>query len=115
MSGSTVLIVDDERDLADLYAFQLDSHYDTKVAYGGEEALERLDSSVDVIFLDRRMPEYSGDEVLADVRREGWECSVIFVSAVDKGDTDAEAAADAYLEKPADKDDMIKLAEKNLQ
>ena len=77
--------------------------------------MERLDSSVDVIFLDRRMPEYSGDEVLADVRREGWECSVIFVSAVDKGDTDAEAAADAYLEKPADKDDMIKLAEKNLQ
>jgi CheY-like chemotaxis protein len=115
MSEPTVLLVDDEKDLVDMYALQLDDHYDTKVAYGGEEALERLDSSVDVIFLDRRMPDYSGDQVLSDVRREGWECSVIFVSAINKGDTDAEAAADGYLEKPAYKDDMIQLVEKHSQ
>lgn len=115
MSEPTVLLVDDQKDLVDLYVSQLDSRYDTKVAYSGEEALEKLDSSVDMMLLDRRMPKYSGDEVLADVQREGWECSVIFVSAVRKEDTDAEVAADDYLEKPADRDDLIEIIEKNLQ
>lgn len=113
MSEATVLLVDDEKDVADVYAIHLDKHYETKVAYGGEEALEKLDSSVDVMLLDRRMPGYSGDEVLADVRMEGWDCVVIFVSAVDK-DPDEELAADDYLEKPADGQDLIEIVEKHL-
>lgn len=39
----TVLIVDDEPDVADVYQLQLQSEYEVMVAYGGEEALETID------------------------------------------------------------------------
>ena len=112
MSELTVLLVDDEKDIADVYALHLDRQYDMKVAYTGEDALEKMDSSVDVMLLDRRMPGYPGDQVLADVRREGWDCPVIFVSAV-ANDADEEVPADDYLEKPADGKDLIEIVEKN--
>ncbi|CDK37960.1 response regulator transcription factor [Halorubrum sp. AJ67] len=113
MSKPTVLLADDEKDLADLFALYLDDHYDTRVAYNGEEALEKLDSSVDVILLDRRMPGYSGDEVLAAVRKEGWDCPVIFLSAIAK-DADRENSADDYLEKPTNRDELVEIVKKNL-
>jgi len=114
MSEPTVLLADDEKDLADLFAVYLGDHYDTRVAYGGEEALEKLDSSVDVMLLDRRMPGYSGDQVLADVRKEGWDCPVIFISAITK-DGDGRANADDYLEKPIDREELVEIVKTNLQ
>lgn len=71
MSGTepaTVLVVDDEPDVADAYAAQLDDQYIVSTAYGGDEALERIDVSVDIVLLDRRMPSTSGDEVLERIR-----------------------------------------------
>lgn len=61
-----LLVVDNERDVADTYALQLEE-YDTRVAYGGEEALAKLDDDVDAVLLDRRMPDVHGDEVLARI------------------------------------------------
>jgi len=113
MSEPTVLLVDDEQDLADLLTIYLNENYATKVAYDGEEAFEKLDSSVDLMLLDRRMPGYSGDEVLADIRGEGWDFPVIFVSAVTK-DTDAKVSADDYLEKPINRDELIGTVKRNL-
>lgn len=113
MSDTTVMVVDDEQDVADVYALHLDKQYETKVAYGGEEALEKMDSSVDVLFLDRRMPGYPGDEVLADVRNKGLDCAVIMVSAVDPQDSE-ELPADEYLEKPVSGKDLVSIAEQKL-
>jgi CheY-like chemotaxis protein len=113
MSELTVLLADDEQSLADLFTTYLDEHYATKVAYSGEEALEKLDSTVDIMLLDRRMPGYSGDEVLAYARQEGFDCPAIFVSAVNK-DVDAKVAADDYIEKPIARDELIEAIERNL-
>ena len=70
---ATVVVVEDEPDLADLYTAWLDDDYDVHAAYGGEEALELIDDlgAVDVVLLDRRMPEVSGDEVLSALRDRG--------------------------------------------
>ena len=46
MSGSepaTVLVVDDEPDVADAYAAQLETDFEVMTAYGGQEALDILD------------------------------------------------------------------------
>lgn len=67
----TVLAVDDEPDLAELYRVYLDATYDVRIATGGEEALSMMDESVDVVLLDRRMPEMSGHEVLEAIRGKG--------------------------------------------
>ena len=53
----TVLVVDDERDLADLYAAWLEMEYEVVTAYGGEEAIDTMDRSVDVALVDRLMPQ----------------------------------------------------------
>ncbi|ESS07881.1 MAG: response regulator containing CheY-like receiver, AAA-type ATPase, and DNA-binding domain protein [uncultured archaeon A07HN63] len=51
----TVLVVDDESDVADLYAYRLEDAFSVRTAYSGEEAIETVDETVDVILLDRRM------------------------------------------------------------
>lgn len=61
-----VLMVDDEKKVADAYALRLEGVADVTVAYGGREALETIDDQrpPDVVLLDRHMPGLSGDEVL---------------------------------------------------
>ena len=113
MTETKVLIVDDSRDIADLYALHLKEDYQTEVAYSGEEALEKCDGSIDLMLLDRRMPKYAGDEVLDEVRSNGLEFPVIFVSAVSK-DTDGGKDADDYLQKPITKEELIEVIENNI-
>ncbi len=112
---TTVLIVDDEREVADVYALRLDGTFETQVAYGGPEALDTLDESVDIVLLDRRMPDQSGDEVLAEVRERGYDCRVIMLTAVDPGSDIVEMNFDDYLCKPVEKDDLVSAIEQQLQ
>ncbi|MDY7082664.1 MAG: response regulator, partial [Halobacteria archaeon] len=60
----TIVVVDDEQAVADMYYEWLEGEYDVKKAYDGEEALEKIDQDTDLVLLDRRMPGMSGDEVL---------------------------------------------------
>jgi len=95
-----VVIVDDEPDLADLYASWLSGEYAVETAYDGNDALTMLDESVDVVLLDRRMPAMSGDEVLQWIRERGLGCGVAMITAVDPGFDILELGFDAYLTKP---------------
>lgn len=96
----TVLIVDDEEDVANSYAGMLSPTYNVKTANGGEEALEMVNAEVDVVLLDRRMPDRHGDEVLAEIRSRDIDCRIIMVTAV-KPDLDVITLDfDEYLVKP---------------
>ena len=101
-----VLVVEDERDLADLYATWLRGEYRVRVAYGGREAIEKLDSEVDVALLDRRMPDLSGDETLEAIREEGIECRVAMVTAVEPDFDIVEMGFDDYLVKPVSRESL---------
>jgi CheY-like chemotaxis protein len=103
-SRATVLVVDDEEEVADVYALQLQDDYDVEVAYGGEEALAKLDDSVDVVLLDRRMPDLSGDEVLDRIRERDIDCRVVMTTAVNPDFDIVEMPFDDYLCKPIDGD-----------
>lgn len=103
---ATVLVVDDEPDVADAYAAQLKREFNVLTAYGGEEALEKLDESVDVVLLDRRMPGLSGDEVLDEMRDRGFDVRVAMVTAVDPGFDIIEMPFDDYAIKPVSRDDL---------
>ncbi|MFB6197897.1 MAG: response regulator [Halobacteriaceae archaeon] len=113
-SESTVLVVDDEKSLADLYAEWLASEYTVRTAYDGKEALDVIDDDVDVILLDRRMPDLSGDEVLTEIRNQGFECRVAMVTAVEPDFDVLEMEFDAYLTKPVSRDELFEIVDRLL-
>lgn len=103
----TVLVVDDDRQLADLYAAWLDAEYDVRAAYGGARAIGEMDRSVDVALIDRLMPHMSGDEVLGKIRDGGYDCRVSIVTAVDPDFDIIEMGFDEYLVKPVRREDIL--------
>jgi DNA-binding response OmpR family regulator len=110
MSGTepaTVLVVDDEPDVADAYAAQLDDEFIVSTAYGGQEALDKIDTSVDIVLLDRRMPGISGDEVLDKIRERDLNIRVAMVTAVDPDFDIIEMPFDDYVIKPVSREDLF--------
>ena len=104
----TVLVVDDEPDLVDLYATNLSGEYEVRKAYGGEEALELIAApeAFDVALIDRRMPDVSGDEVLAHLDETSPDCRVAMVTAVEPDFDVIEMPFDEYLVKPITRSDI---------
>ena len=101
--STTVLVVDDEPELADLYTKYLKSDYDVMTASGGEEALRKIDAEPDVVLLDRRMTDISGDRVLEEIRSRELDCRVIMVTAVSPEVDVIGMDFDDYLIKPVSK------------
>lgn len=115
MAGPTppsVLIVEDERGLADLYAQWLDTDYTIEIAYTGESAMEKLSEEVDVVLLDRRMPGVSGDHVLDRIREQQLDCRIVMVSAVEPDFDVIALGFDDYIVKPVAKADLIDAVER---
>ena len=106
-----VLIVEDETDLADLYAIYLSDVYDVQTANDGDAALELVGEDTDVVLLDRRMPDMTGDEVLAEIRSRGIDCRVAMITAVEPDLDIVEMAFDDYLVKPVTREDLHGLVE----
>jgi len=113
-SNASVLVVDDEQEVADVYALRLRDSYETETAYGGTEALEKVDEETDVVLLDRRMPNVAGDEVLERIKDRDLRCRVIMITAVDPGFDILEMPFDDYLCKPVDKSDLEDAIEQQL-
>ncbi|MFD1684971.1 response regulator [Halobellus litoreus] len=113
MDGATsrVLVVEDEPDLAELYAIYLSDLYDVQTATNGETALEIVDAETDVVLLDRRMPDLTGDEVLEEIRARGLETQVAMITAVEPDVDIVEMQFDDYLVKPVTKEDLHGLVE----
>lgn len=107
----TVLAVDDEPDLAELYRVYLDSAYDVRIATGGEAAIAEMDESVDVVLLDRRMPDMSGHEVLTAMREAGYDARVAMLTAVEPDVDIVDMPFDDYKTKPVTKEDLLTLVE----
>lgn len=102
----TVLVVEDERDLAELYTMWLADSYSVRTAADGHEALDKLDDGVSVVLLDRRMHDLSGEAVLESIRERGLDCRVTMVTAVEPGAEIVDMEFDDYLVKPVSKDEL---------
>ena len=114
-ASPTVLVVDDEREVADIYTLRLGDDYETRTAYSGRAALGTMDEDIDIVLLDRRMPDLSGDEVLAEIRERGYDCRVIMLTAVNPGPDIVDMPFDDYLCKPVEKDDLVAAIEQQLR
>ena len=101
---STILLVDDERDiLLALRIYLLPQGYEILLAENGRQALQILrERKIDLILLDIMMPEMDGIQTVREIR-SFCNVPVIFLSA--KGEEEdkiagLEAGADDYITKP---------------
>lgn len=108
----SVLIVEDQRELADLYATWLQDDYYTRVVHSGEDAIAELHDGIDVVLLDRRLPDIPGDEVLVTLRDRGIDCRVSMVTAVAPGFDILDLGFDDYLTKPIDREELHRTVER---
>jgi DNA-binding response OmpR family regulator len=104
---ATVLVVEDEGPLVEIYARWLSEEFDVLSAQSGSEALSQVDESVDVVLLDRLMPGMSGDEVLQSVRERGLSPRVAMVTAVEPDFDIITMGFDDYLTKPVDREELV--------
>lgn len=112
MTGEpSVLVVDDEVDIARAYSMWLEDSYDVQTAHDGREALATVSEETDVMLLDRRMPRLSGDEALERIRARGYDVRVAMVTAVDPDFDVVEMPFDTYLTKPVKQADLYDAVE----
>lgn len=110
--NASVLIVEDERDVAETFRAALDSDYAVYVALSGREAIDVLESKdVDVVLLDRWMPGLSGDDVLEWIEDREIDCQVAMVTAVDPDFDILTMGFDEYLLKPVSEEDLRRTVE----
>ncbi len=105
--GRSVLVVDDEREIADLIAGQLAPlDVECTIALSGEQALERLRAEhFDAVTLDILMPGMDGFEVLRQIRAdpELRATPIVFVSVFSGRH---ELAGEWVVAKPIDADEL---------
>lgn len=69
--NKTILVVDDEKPIADILQFNLVKEgYQVICAYDGDEALEKIEEQQpDLMLLDIMLPKRDGMEVCREVRK----------------------------------------------
>ncbi|WP_336326022.1 response regulator [Halovenus sp. HT40] len=104
-----VLAVDDEERVVQAFDIWLGDGFEVITATGGREALDQITDEVDVVLLDRHMPDLSGDEVLEQIREEGYDCRVAMVTAVAPEFDIVDMSFDHYISKPIDESDLSEI------
>jgi len=117
VSGSTVLIVDDEQSLArSAKAFLADHGYEAEVAGTGEQALDLLAAlQPDVVFADVRLPGMSGLDLLKRIHAFDPVIPVVMLTAYGSIEGAVEAVklgAFDYVKKPVDLEELKLLADR---
>ena len=110
--GKTVLIVEDERALADaLEHIVRRAGYAADAVYNGTDALaQAMEGGYDVIVLDVMLPDMDGFQIVSRLRARGNPTPVLMLTArADVSDkvTGLNAGADDYMTKPFDNAELL--------
>lgn len=109
---TVVLIVEDEPDLAELYAEWLGDDYTVRTAESGDAALWQFDGAVDVVLLDRDLPDTSGEELLGQLKGSGVDCGYAMLTGTEPGFEILKLDVDEYVRKPIDRDGLGALVDR---
>jgi signal transduction histidine kinase len=123
-AGAKILIVDDEKDLVEMMAYNLERKgYKTIKTYDGFEAWEKIESEMpDLLILDLMMPNLDGWELCRLVRRSQSkamkEMGILMLTARAMPEDRVyglEIGADDYLTKPFSINELILRVEKLME
>ena len=115
---STILIIDDEKDLVKLLEKKIkENGHEVLVAFDGEEGIEKSKLNPDLILLDIMMPKIDGFEVCQKIR-DNVVCPIMFLSAR-QSETDKirgfNLGGDDYITKPFGLRELLAKIEANLR
>jgi len=119
VSQESVLVVDDEKDMAESCGYFLRrAGFHVKLATSGDDALDLLDQHrFDLVVTDLKMPRMSGLSLLDAVRSRGQDIEVLLIT----GYPDIKTAVDAikrgafdYIPKPFDESELMERVRKAL-
>ncbi len=107
-----ILIVDDEKEIADgVQAILKQEGYETDAVYDGEDGLDHILSGIyDLILLDVMLPHIDGFDILREIRKENITSPVIMLTArsvTQDKITGLDLGADDYLTKPFDSGELL--------
>lgn len=107
-----VLIVEDERSLADALEHIIKhAGYSADAVYTGDDALAyALGASYDVIVLDVMLPDMDGFQIVSTLRAHGNHTPVLMLTArtaISDKVTGLNAGADDYMTKPCDNAELL--------
>jgi two-component system response regulator VicR len=114
-----ILVVDDEKPIADILQFNLKKEgFSVQCAYDGEEALELGEEmQPDMILLDIMLPNRDGMEVCREIRKK-YDMPIIMLTAKDSEIDKVlglELGADDYVTKPFSTRELIARVKANLR
>ncbi|MBU1862712.1 MAG: response regulator [Candidatus Omnitrophica bacterium] len=101
-----ILIVDDSKVMRKMIQKGLrQAGYECEVVEAGDgvEALEKLDASITVVFVDVKMPVMDGIELVKEIRKRGNAVPILMItteSSQERIDEAKNAGANGYLIKP---------------
>ena len=111
-----ILVVDDESLIRWAVRARLEqAGYRVLEAATGREALRHLQEGVDLVLLDRRLPDAEGLDVLRLIKKRFPACEVILMTAQGNAETAREAAQEGAYQlvgKPFDLDELARLVER---
>jgi two-component system, OmpR family, response regulator VicR len=117
--NKTILVVDDEKPIADILQFNLVKEgYRVICAYDGEEALQKVEEEQpDLMLLDIMLPKRDGMEVCREIRKK-YNFPIIMLTAkgseIDKV-LGLEMGADDYVTKPFSTRELIARVKANMR
>ena len=117
--NKTILVVDDEKPIADILQFNLIKEgYRVICAYDGDEALEKVEEEQpDLMLLDIMLPKRDGMEVCREIRKK-YDFPIIMLTAkgseIDKV-LGLEMGADDYVTKPFSTRELIARVKANMR
>ncbi|SDC41881.1 two-component system, OmpR family, response regulator VicR [Pelagirhabdus alkalitolerans] len=114
-----ILVVDDEKPIADILKFNLENEgYEVVCAYDGDEAIELTQKeNPDLLLLDIMLPKKDGNEVCREIRKT-HSMPIIMLTAKDSEIDKVlglELGADDYVTKPFSNREVIARVKANLR
>lgn len=110
--SANIVIVEDEEDLLELLEYNLQKEGYETVGFLNIKGVAQIidEEDVDLLIMDRNLPGVEGSEFVAELREEGMDTPVIFLSAKDK-ESDIEdgflRGGDDYITKPFNMKELL--------
>ncbi|MBA1438311.1 MAG: response regulator transcription factor [Epsilonproteobacteria bacterium] len=110
--SATIVIVEDEEDLLELLEYTLGKKGHETIGFLNTKGVVQLleEEDVDLLIMDRNLPGVEGSEFVKELREDGFDLPVIFLSAKDKDEDILEGfdrGGDDYITKPFNMQELL--------